>query len=123
MSKISNSSTIPFTQEFLAAHEITIKFYQKSPRAPFGIRLKGAIRHAIDQALLESGDDQSIASFIEDCIIEKLGGSHGIVTLINRRIEFLNRKEKLKDGLNPVVWSIQEKGEEGYELVAESTSY
>jgi hypothetical protein len=89
-------------------YERELNYYIESERHPYGLRLKNSLGIAIDQAILEQGSGQSKAAFIEQAIIQRLGGVPKVTELISRYIERLNRREREKDALNPKLWSIND---------------
>lgn len=83
-----------------------LHFLTLSPRHAFGMRLRDALEIAMEQKIREEGSNQSKANFIEQAIMQRLGGVSEVVKLISRGVDHLNRKERAIDALNPKLWSI-----------------
>lgn len=103
---MSSTKAEPVTINNLLTYEKEHHYFLQSPRKAYGMRLREALALAIEQSIREDGGGQATAVFIEQAIIQRLGGVAGMVKLINRGIEARNRKERAIDALNPKLWSI-----------------
>jgi hypothetical protein len=99
------------TNQFTKNHELGINYFLEGKRVNFGMRLREGLKIAIEQYIIEEGTEEAMAHFIEQSVIKRLGGVAGVIVLIERYVERLNRKERLIDALNPKLWSINSKFE------------
>lgn len=105
---MTDSST---TNHFPKSHELELNYFMEGKRQNFGMRLREALKVAIEQKIIEDASEEALAHFIEQSLIQRLGGIGGVTGLIQRNIERMNRKERLVDALNPKLWSINSKFE------------